>query len=254
MKILAITQARIGSTRLPEKILKTINNVSLLEIHLTRILKSKLITTLKIATTIEPDATKIIRIANSMNIEVHQGSVDNVLDRFYETAVPDQPDWVVRLTSDCPLIDPTEIDRVIQFAIDKDLDYASNALQPTFPDGLDTEVFKFSVLKKAWHEAKLTSELEHVTPYIWKNSNLKGGDIFKAECLLNAIDYSNIRLTVDTQEDFEVIKKLVEIAGIDKPWLYYVDILQKNPDIKALNSSLIRNAGYQKSILNDKTK
>lgn len=251
MKILAITQARIGSTRLPEKILKTINGVSLLEMHLTRIQQSKLISKLKVATTIETDSNKIVSVCQKLGIEVHKGSLNNVLDRFYETALPEGPDWVVRLTSDCPLIDALEIDKVIQFAIDKDLDYASNTLTPTFPDGIDVEVFKFSALEKAWKEAKIKSELEHVTPYIWKNSTYKGGDLFKSDCVMNSIDYSAIRLTVDNIEDFQVIEALVKSIGTSKPWMEYVELLEKHPEIKKINNHLSRNEGYEKSINKD---
>lgn len=253
MKILAITQARIGSTRLHEKILKTINGESLLEIHLKRIQKSKLITKLKVATTTEPNVEKILVIATKLGIELHKGSVDNVLERFYETAAPEKPNWVVRLTSDCPLIDPVEIDKVIQLAVDNDLDYVSNTLRPTFPDGLDTEVFKFSVLVQALKEAKLKSELEHVTPYIWKNSSFKGGTLFKSDCVMCHDDYSKIRLTVDTIEDFLVIEKLVNYLGTDKPWIDYVKKLQEHPEIKKINEQFSRNEGYEKSINNDNT-
>lgn len=252
MKVLAITQARIGSTRLPEKILKTINGESLLEIHLKRIQKSKLITKLKVATTTEPDAEKIVSIAAKLGIEVYKGSVDNVLERFYKTAVPETPDWVVRLTSDCPLIDPVEIDKVIQHAINNDLDYVSNTLQPTFPDGIDTEVLKFSVLEKAYKEAKLKSELEHVTPYIWKNSSFMGGSLFKSDCVMYHEDYSNIRLTVDTIEDFKVIETLISILGTEQSWMDYVKTLQEHPGIQKINELSKRNEGYQNSIEEDR--
>jgi spore coat polysaccharide biosynthesis protein SpsF (cytidylyltransferase family) len=253
MKILAITQARVGSTRLPSKILKKIKGKTLLEIHLNRIQQSKLITKLKVATTIEPEDLKIVEICNSLGIEVYRGSVNNVLERFYLTAYNESPDWVVRLTSDCPLIDPVEIDKVIQYAITNDLDYVSNTLQPTFPDGLDTEVFRFKILEKALKEAKLTSELEHVTPYIWKNSSFNGGSLFSSGCVINDIDYSSVRLTVDTPEDFVVIEKLVELLGTKKPWLDYVIALQGHPDIGNINEHFTRNEGYEKSINNDKS-
>lgn len=253
MHILAITQARIGSTRLPEKILKTIKGETLLEIHLKRILQSRLISKLKVATTIEPDAEKIVAVANKLGVEVYKGSVNNVLDRFYQTALPEKPDWVVRLTSDCPLIDPVEIDKVIQHALDNDLDYVSNALEPTFPDGLDTEVFKFSALEKAFREAKMNSDLEHVTPFIWKNSSFKGGTIFSSDCVMNEKDFSGIRLTVDTLEDFLVIEKLVELLGPNKPWLEYVRALEQHPEIQKLNAQFKRNEGYEKSLKKDKT-
>ena len=251
MKILAITQARIGSTRLPEKILKTINGESLLEMHLKRIQQSKLITKLKVATTTEPDANKIVSVASKLKIEVYKGSVENVLERFYKTAVTEKPDWVVRLTSDCPLIDPAEIDNVINFAINNDLDYASNTLKPTFPDGIDVEAFKFSVLEKAYKEAKLKSELEHVTSYIWKNSSFMGGSLFKSDCVMYHDDYSKIRLTVDTHEDFLVIEALVNILGTDRSWMDYVKTLQEHPEIKKINEHFARNEGYQKSLEKD---
>jgi spore coat polysaccharide biosynthesis protein SpsF (cytidylyltransferase family) len=248
MKILAITQARIGSTRLPEKILKKINGETLLEIHLKRILQSRLISKLKVATTIEADAIQIVDICSKLGIEAYRGSLNNVLERFYMTALPEKPDWVVRLTSDCPLIDPLEIDKAINYAISNNFDYVSNTLQPTYPDGIDVEVFKFSALEKAYHEATLTSELEHVTPYIWKNSSFKGGKLFTSDCIINKIDFSEIRLTVDTIEDFQVIENLVDLIGTDKPWLEYVNKLKDCPGILQINSQHKRNEGYQKSI------
>jgi spore coat polysaccharide biosynthesis protein SpsF len=253
MITLAITQARIGSTRLPEKILKTIKGESLLEIHLKRILKSKMISKLKVATTTEPDADKIVAVCNRLGIDVYKGSVNNVLERFYKTALPEKPDWVVRLTSDCPLIDPVEIDKVILYAIEHDLDYVSNTLIPTYPDGIDTEVFKFSALEKAMKEATLKSELEHVTPYIWKNSNHnKGGTLFSSGCVKNEVDYSDVRLTVDTLDDFIVIEKLVELLGTEKPWFDYVKVLEDHPEIRKINEHHSRNEGYEKSVENDK--
>lgn len=252
MKILAITQARIGSTRLPEKILKKVNGETLLEIHLKRILQSKLITKLKVATTTEPDASLIVNISSALGIETYKGSLNNVLERFYMTAKPEGPDWVVRLTSDCPLIDPLVIDKVIEHAISNDFDYVSNTLQPTYPDGIDVEVFKYSALEKAFKEATLLSDLEHVTPYIWKNSSFNGGSIFSSDCVMNDTDCSKIRLTVDTIEDFQVIENLVTLLGTEKKWNEYVQILEDNPDIKQINGLFQRNEGYQKSINKEK--
>lgn len=252
MKILAITQARYGSTRLPGKILKEIDGHSLLELHLNRIKQSKLISKLKVATTNELDAVLIENLCKNLNVEVFKGSLDNVLERFYYTAKPENPDWVVRLTSDCPLIDSSVIDAVIKFAIDNDCDYASNALNPTYPDGLDTEVFKYSALEVAFRDATLKSDKEHVTPYIWRNSTFKGGKIFKSKSYENPIDYSSIRLTVDNLEDFFVIEKLIKAIGMNSNWEDYVAYLLNHPEIQELNKHLIRNEGYQKSINEDK--
>ena len=235
VKIIGVTQARVGSTRLPEKILKTVNGASLLSIHLNRILQSKQITKLIVATTNEEGVDLILSICKECNVDYYQGSLNDVLDRFYQTVLPENPDWVVRLTSDCPLIDANVIDDIIQSAILNNFDYTSNTLNPTYPDGIDVEVFKFSALQKAFNEAKLSSEREHVTSYIWKNSDFKGGTLFKAFSYENETDFSSIRLTVDTIEDFEVIEKLIQIEGIKKDWLTYVNTLNKHPEIKIIN-------------------
>ncbi|HUX95599.1 MAG TPA: glycosyltransferase family protein [Bacteroidales bacterium] len=251
MKILAITQARYGSSRLPGKVLKTINGKTLLEIHLERILQSKAISKLKVATTIEAGAEMIESIANNLGVDTFKGSIDDVLGRFYFTALPEKPDIVVRLTSDCPLIDPIEIDRVIEICIKGGYDYASNALVPTFPDGVDTEVFKFSALEIAYKDAILKSDREHVTPYIWRNSSFKGGDIFTSFNVENPEDYSKYRITVDTLVDFAVIENLVKNLGIKRGWMDYIKYLDAHPNILNINANEERNEGYKKSLEND---
>ncbi|WP_455674540.1 cytidylyltransferase domain-containing protein [Phocaeicola sp.] len=251
MKVLAITQARYGSTRLPAKVLKEVNGLTLLEIHLHRILQSKLISKLKVATTIEDGAEYIIRIANKVGVDYYKGSVDDVLDRFYQTAKPEKPDYVVRITSDCPLIDSTIIDKTIKACIDSGSDYASNTIVPSYPDGMDVEVFKFTALEKAWTEATLKSEREHVTPYIWKNSTVKGGLLFSSISVENDVDWSAERITVDTPEDFELVKDLIEGLGIEKNCKDYVEYLNVHKEIKAINQHYTRNEGYDKSIKND---
>ncbi|MBQ0142276.1 MAG: glycosyltransferase family protein [Prevotellaceae bacterium] len=254
MKILAITQARYGSTRLPAKILKEVNGQTLLEIHLRRILQSKLISKLKIATTDEEGSKFIVAVADKVGVEYFKGSVEDVLSRFYGTAEPEAPDYVVRLTSDCPLIDPSVIDETIQYCIDNNVDYARTDAK-CFPDGLDTEVFKFSALVRAYKEANLTSEREHVTPYIWKNSTAWGGDKFTSMKLQNkqgVYDASEYRITIDEPEDFEVIKAVIEALGTEKGWKEYIDYLLAHTEIKSLNSKFGYNEGYEKSIKNDK--
>lgn len=251
MNIVAITQARYGSSRLPAKILKEVNGKSLLQIHLERIQKSKLITKLKVATTTEEGAQVIIDIANKLDIESYQGSIDDVLSRFYETAKPENPDFVVRLTSDCPLIDFEVIDKVIKVCIETQSDYASNTLLPTYPDGVDVEVFKFSALVNAYHNADLKSDREHVTPYIWRNSTFKGGNLFKSVNIENSVDCSSSRITVDTMDDFLLIKSLIENIGDEKSFVEYVDYIEMNKSIKEINNHHARNEGYNKSLLND---
>jgi spore coat polysaccharide biosynthesis protein SpsF len=251
MKIIAVTQARYGSTRLPAKILRKVGDLTLLDVHIHRILCSQLITKLKVATTNEEGSDKIVEIANKYGVECYRGSVNNVLERFYNCVEDENPDYIVRLTSDCPLIDPQLIDGIINKCIKSDYDYVSNTLIPTYPDGVDVEVFKFSALKMAVEKATLKSDKEHVTPYIWRNSNVKGGAIFSSFNYTNSEDYSNYRITVDTIEDFDVVKILIETLGIDKHWSEYLNYLKSNTDVRNINCNHQRNEGYTKSLLND---
>lgn len=251
MNVLAITQARSGSTRLPDKVLLSINKKTLLDIHLNRIIKSKKIDQLLIATTVAEEDKAIAHIAQKNNLPYYRGSIDNVLDRFYQAAKEYNPKWVVRLTSDCPLIDPELIDKIIIQAIEKNIDYCSNTLNPTFPDGVDVEVFKFSALEKAWKEAKLDSEKEHVTPYIYKNSSYYGKNLFTSCSFENETNFSEVRLTVDEPSDFKVIKLIIEALGIDKNWEKYTNYYISNPQIKKINYKIGRNEGYEKSLNED---
>lgn len=250
VKVLAITQARYGSTRLPAKILKEANGKTLLEIHLRRILQAKTVSQLKIATTDEEGAKYIIEVADKVGVGYHKGSVDDVLSRFYGTAAPEKPDYVIRLTSDCPLIDPIVIDDVVNFAITHDYDYV-NVDPACFPDGLDTEVMKFSALEKAYNEADTKYDREHVTPYIWRNGSAKGGTIFKSfsmqnkEGNFNANDY---RITLDNPEDYEVLKTLIETLGEDKFWKDYIDYLLQHKEIYDINSKFSYNEGYENQL------
>lgn len=252
MKIIAVTQARSGSTRLPNKILMKVGNQSLLELHVNRIKQSKLIDKLIIATTTAAQDAQIVDLAKALDTASFRGSENNVLDRFYQTVKNEGADYVVRLTSDCPLIDAALIDKVIQYALDNDLDYCSNVLNPTYPDGQDVEVFKFAALEKAWNEATLSSDFEHVTPYLWRNSTYKNGAIFKSDNFEEGYDYEKIRMTVDEQKDYDLIVKLVEQLGNDKTWLAYTEFIMKYPDLLKINSDIKRNEGFLKSLKKDK--
>lgn len=251
MKIVAVTQARYSSTRLPAKVLKKVGGETLLDIHLHRILKASKISSLIVATTTEEGSDEIVRIAERNGIGCYRGSVDDVLERFYFAVKDLYPDYVVRLTSDCPLVDPHVIDHVITTCVTSGCDYASNTLKPTYPDGIDTEVFRFSALEKSYREATLRSEREHVTPYIKKNSSYNGGNLFTSINVESSMDYSGYRITVDTQEDFEVMKSLLENVGKEADWMDYIGYLDSNKTIKALNGNYKRDEGYIKSLLND---
>lgn len=253
LNILAITQARTSSTRLPGKVLKKIGTHTLLELHINRILQSKKISKLIVATTTEVSDKAIVDLCNNIKIESYRGSLADVLDRFYQAALPYKPDYVIRLTSDCPLIDAKVIDLVVDTMLKTKVDYCSNTISPTYPNGLDVEVFTFAALEKAWKEAHLQSDREHVTPYIYRNSNLMGGALFTALNVSNSVNYEAIRLTVDEQNDFEVISGLVNALGTAAPWEAYTEYYLKHPELNKLNQGINRNEGYLKSLKNDHT-
>ncbi|MGW1455556.1 cytidylyltransferase domain-containing protein [Salegentibacter agarivorans] len=249
-KISIITQARVGSSRFPQKVLQKINDENMLGLHIKRLQHSRLANSIIVATTLEEHADQIVEIAESMNTQVFQGSTNDVLDRFYKAALLDTPDYVVRVTSDCPLIDSGLIDKVIQMAIDQDLDYCANILKQEFPDGQDIEVFKFSALEKAWKNAELQSDREHVTPFIRKNSTFLNGKMFKSANYDAPENYNHIRMTVDEPVDLETIRLLVKELGKEKDWAAYTKYIIENVE-KFSNQKIIRNEGYNKSLLND---
>ena len=247
-----ITQARTGSTRFPEKILQKINNVSLLELHLRRLKKSKLANHLLVATTQNKNDYQITQLCQELSIDVFQGSEVNVLDRYWQ-AIKDKPyEYIVRVTSDCPLIDPCLVDEIIKKMFLLNVDYLSNTLKDTFPDGQDIEIFKKTALEKAHQLSVLESHKEHVTLFIKENSNfLKKGKIFSSYSFERELDkISNIRMTVDEEKDFNVIKKLVESLGAEANYeeysKYYLD-----HNLGSINGSIGRNEGLIKSLNNE---
>jgi len=250
VKTILITQARSGSTRLPGKILKKINDESLLEIHLKRLNKCKNVSKIIVATTDKREDKVIYDYAIELGFDSFRGSESDVLDRFYQAVRKEKPDWIVRVTSDCPLIDPELVDSVIRFAKKNNVDYTSNILIENYPDGQDIEVFKYSALEIAWKNAKLCSEREHVTPYIRNNSDFNEGSLFSAINFPSPYDYSKIRMTVDETKDLELITNLINDLGTDKSWLEYTNHIIKN-DLNKINDSIIRNEGFLKSIKND---
>ena len=253
MKILCVTQARVGSTRFYGKILKKINSKTLLEIHLKRISKSKFIDKIIVATSVNPDDKKIHKICKNLSYNFFAGSENDVLDRIYKASLKyKEYKYIVRLTSDCPLIDPILIDKVIKYCLANKLDYCSNTLNPTYPDGQDIEIFTLNALKKAWKNAKMPSEREHVTPYIWKNSTYNKKNMFKSENFDEGFDYSNIRMTVDELNDYILVKKIVENLNYESGWLDYVFFILNNPELKNINKFINRNEGYTKSLNNEK--
>jgi spore coat polysaccharide biosynthesis protein SpsF (cytidylyltransferase family) len=236
-KIVAITQARTGSTRLPKKVLLKVQDMSFLEIHLKRASSAKLVDEVIVATTVKDDDSVIADLASSLGYRVSRGPEDDVLERYYNAALAANAEVIVRITSDCPLIDPEIIDTIVEEHLKYSKDFTSNIITRTYPDGMDVEVFSMDALTKAWNEAKEMADREHVTYYIWKNSDLLGGKLFTAHNIVaeNMVDFSNLRLTLDYPEDLVLITKLIELKGIDKSWMEYVDTLNENPSLIEIN-------------------
>lgn len=247
MKYLAIIQARVSSTRLPGKVLKEVCGKPLLELQYERVLRSKKINKTIFATSSNLDDDPIETICNDIGAECFRGSLDNVLERYYKAAEIYKPENIVRLTGDCPLIEPTVIDDVITYYEDEKYDYATNAIEPTFPDGLDVEVFSFDCLKKTYSKAELPSEKEHVTTYIPKDSDFSIGHYKTEE------DLSHLRWTVDEPEDFVLIKSIYESLYPTNRLFNYQDVLAflKVNGLSDLNSHIVRNEGKKSSYLKD---
>lgn len=251
IKTILITQARSGSTRLPGKVLKKVDGKSLLQIHLERLQKCSKITEIIVATTDKGEDTIIYDKAIEWGFSAFRGSESDVLDRFYQAAKNKDVDWVVRVTSDCPLIDPLLVDDIVTFVLESNKDYGSNGIVERFPDGQDVEVFKFSALELAWKNAKLRSEREHVTPYIRNNSNLNGEKMFSTISYPCEQDFSKIRMTVDEVNDFDLMKILIEKLGVEKSWIEYTNYIIEN-GLDKINGQIIRNEGLLKSLKNDR--
>jgi spore coat polysaccharide biosynthesis protein SpsF (cytidylyltransferase family) len=220
----------------------------LLQLHLERLKRAKRINEIIVATTIKEEDARVSSLADRLNVMSFRGSENDVLDRFYQASKNLRADYIVRITSDCPLIDPDLIDLVVDRAVSERADYCSNVLIESFPDGQDVEVFTFRALEKAWREATLSSDREHVTPYIRKNCSFNGGSMFTAVNILADDAFGDIRLTVDEMADFEVIRDLITHLGTDKNWKDYAAHIRANKTIGNKNAHIVRNEGYTKSL------
>ena len=251
MSTIAIIQARMGSTRLPGKVLLNLEDKTVLEHVVNRVRFSKHVDDVVVATTISKDDLRIVELCANLGISVYCGSEDDVLDRYYQAAKLFKADNIVRITSDCPVIDPKIIDDVITAHLKNNADYTSNTFKETYPDGQDVEVFTFAALRAAWKSAKLASEREHVTPYIRSNPN-----IFKYASLEYTEDISQKRWTLDNAEDLEFLR-LVYKYLYSKNSLFGMDdilaLISEKPEIETINQHIIRNEGYLKSQREDET-
>jgi len=240
----------MGSIRLPGKVLQKVCGKELLRIQLDRLRDCKFISEIIVATTTSAKDDIVLKLAENWQYKVFRGSEDDVLDRYYQAIKDYQPDWVVRVTSDCPLLDPVLVDDVIEFAQNNGVDYCSNTLIEHFPDGQDVEVFTFSALEQAWEESRKLSEREHVTPYIKNNSNFFGKNSFSAINYPAPDNYSDIRMTVDEDRDLKLVELLVSKLGFEKSWIEYTRYIIEHK-LFDINKGIIRNEGLLKSLLND---
>lgn len=248
-KIVTVVQARMTSSRLPGKVLKVLANSPMLEHQINRIKRAKLIGALIVACSTDDSDDGIEALCKENGVILYRGSLDDVLDRVYRASATHGPDHVVRLTGDCPLIDWTVIDRVIEVHLAQNNDYTSNTLAATYPDGLDVEVIKFSCLKKAHLNARLKSEREHVTPFLKNRTNR-----FKLGNVTNSTDLSHLRWTVDESLDFKFVQMIYKHLYPTKPDFCLNDVvklLNEHPELKAINSHFIRDSGYAKSLSDD---
>ena len=220
---LLIIQARMGSSRLPGKVLKKINNKSILLHLIERVKYSKSINKIVVATTKAIKDQEIVEFCNLHKIDFFCGSEHDVLERFYKCALKYEAKNIIRITSDCPLIDPIVIDATIDLYLNNDADYAANTIPPEtrkWPDGSDVEVFSFNALEISYLSAK-DDEREHVTFFMWrKNKN------FKTVQLHNNEDWSKYRYTIDYNEDYEKVKKIMSILLKNNCFGHTKDIVQ----------------------------
>ena len=238
--IVAIIQARMGSTRLPGKVLMDIEGKPMLFYVLQRLKRSKLINRIVIATTINPKDDIIEEFCNEYAVACYRGSEDDVLDRYYQTAKLYKADIIIRITSDCPLIDPQIVDATIRLHIKDGNDYTSNSLEKTFPRGFDTEALEFDALKKAKEQALESCDKEHVTMYFYKNPHLFKLGCYKATGELNR---PKLRLTVDTIEDFTLIKNVFSKLYVkNKEFNAHeiINLFKNEPQLADINKFIIQ--------------
>jgi len=239
LKTVAIIQARMGSTRFPDKVMRTICNTPMIGLLLARLKNSKLIDQIVLATSDNPRNDPLIKYVQKLDFPIFRGSEDDVLDRYYHAAKEARANSVVRITGDCPLIDSALVDEVIAKFLDSDVDYVCNRLPPTFPNGLDCEICTFQSLEKAWNQAKSPHEREHVTPYLNKSGK------FSIENLACDTDWSEERWTVDEPADFEVVQKVFEHfhPRRDFGWLEVLSLSRKHPEWFMANRHIVRDEG-----------
>ncbi len=240
----AIIQARLGSTRLPGKVLKELNGKPLIEQIINRLRYCKNIDNIILATTTNEVDDKLASWCKENNVACFRGDENNVLKRYYDAATQYKSDIIIRITADDPFKDPKVIDSVIDLLNTESLDFAFNNNPPSFPEGLDTEVFTYNAIKQAAEAQTTDFEREHVTQYFYHNPQ-----IFKCKNFSYKENVSHIRLTVDTEQDFELASKIYSKLSSNGEMFYLEDVLaliKKEPELLEVNKNVKRSAMYEK--------
>lgn len=246
---LAIVQARMASSRLPGKVMREVMGKPLIALMLERLKLSQKINKIIVATSTDASNDVLCTFLKTQDIEIYRGREEDVLDRFYQAAKLYSAQTVIRVTADCPLIDPKIVDQVVEKYETNSFDYVATASDaPGYPDGLDVEVFSFAALEDAWKDADKASDREHVTPYI------KTSGRFRRGILRPDLDHCGERWTVDNEEDLIVVKNILE--SLYRPGKYFgmqdvLDYKKRDPEAFKMNRHLQRNEGYAKSLAKD---
>jgi spore coat polysaccharide biosynthesis protein SpsF (cytidylyltransferase family) len=237
MNIAAIIQARMGSTRLPGKVLMDLGGETVLSRVVRRLGRAKLPTKIVIATTVSAADEAIVRECERLGVAWFCGSESDVLDRYYQAGKAHAAEVVVRITSDCPFIDPELVDETIRVCLAEKADYASNVSPRTYPRGLDTEVFTLAALEWAWREAREPHQREHVTPYI-----IQHRELFGLASTFGEHDYSRYRWTVDTAEDLQLAREIYTrfAPRDDFGWREIITVMEREPALAELNAHIVQ--------------
>lgn len=239
MKIVAVVQARMGSTRLPNKVMKPIGGIPMIEVLLARLARAREVDEVMVATSVEACNQPLVDHVAALGFKCYRGSENDVLDRYVQAARLASADVVVRITGDCPLVDPALVDEAVRRFKASRADYFSNVSPPTFPDGLDIEVFSKQALEKAANETALPFDREHVTPYLRTNSQ------YRQAGLQHDQDLSGLRWTVDESSDYEVMTRVFAhfSPDIHFGWTQVLQLQDSQPEIFHINKNLLRNQG-----------
>lgn len=249
MSTVAVIQARMGSTRLPGKVLEDVAGEPMLARVVERARGARTLDRVVVATTTAPADDAVAAFCAERGYDIFRGSEDDVLERYHGAAVAFGARTVVRLTADCPLLDPGVIDEVVSVYHAGGYDYVANILECTFPDGLDTEVFSREALGRARGEARLRSEREHVTPYIRNHPEL-----FRHRNVRGDEDWSALRWTVDEPRDLAFVRAVYErMRDREFTWRDVLELVRAEPELGQVNAGIERNEGYRRSLERDTT-